>query len=121
MPEASLADLLPLGPDGTNYRRLTGDGVTNHGSFGRNFLEIEPQLLTDLTAAAMHDIAHLLRPAHLSQHGPSWPTRRPPRTTATYTHLLKNAWSRPGALPMCQDTGTAIILGKQGQYVLTDG
>ena len=67
MPEFSYTDLLPLGADGTSYRRLTGDGVMSHGSFGRKFTEIEPQVLTDLTAAAMHDIAHLLRPAHLAQ------------------------------------------------------
>ncbi|HYB48569.1 MAG TPA: hypothetical protein VED20_14655, partial [Streptosporangiaceae bacterium] len=63
----SYTDLLPLGADSTSYRRLAGDGVTSHGSFGRKFLEIEPQVLTMLTAAAMHDIAHLLRPAHLRQ------------------------------------------------------
>ena len=67
MPEFSYCDLLPLGQDGTSYRRLASEGVTNRRSFGRNFLEIEPHLLTDLTAAAMHDIAHLLRPAHLRQ------------------------------------------------------
>ena len=67
MPEFSYADLLPLGEDATGYRQLSSDGVTARRSFGRNFLEIEPQVLTGLTAAAMHDIAHLLRPAHLRQ------------------------------------------------------
>ena len=62
MPEFTYTDLLPTGADGTTYRRLTSDGVRNHGSFGRNFLEVEPELLTLLTSTAMHDIAHLLRP-----------------------------------------------------------
>ncbi|MGH3179974.1 MAG: fumarate hydratase, partial [Streptosporangiaceae bacterium] len=67
MPEFSYSDLLPLGHDATSYRRLSSDGVTARSSFGRNFLEIEPQVLTLLTSAAMHDIAPLLRPAHLRQ------------------------------------------------------
>src|SRR6266536_374124 len=67
MPEFSYSDLLPLGHDATSYQRLSSDGVTARSSFGRNFLEIEPQVLTLLTSAAMHDIAHLLRPAHLRQ------------------------------------------------------
>ena len=75
MPEFTYTDLLPLGQDGTSYRRLTSDGVTSSSSFGRNFLQIEPQLLTGLTAAAMHDIAHLLRPAHLASSGRSSTTR----------------------------------------------
>jgi len=67
VPEFMYSDLLPLGQDGTTYRQLASDGVTSRNSFGRNFLEIEPQLLTVLTSTAMHDIAHLLRPAHLRQ------------------------------------------------------
>ena len=67
MPEFSYTDLLPTGADDTTYRRLTSDGVGNHDSFGRKFLEVEPKLLTLLTSTAMHDIAHLLRPAHLRQ------------------------------------------------------
>ena len=67
MPEFSYSDLLPLGQDATSYQRLSSDGVTARSSFGRNFLEIEPQVLTRLTSAAMRDIAHLLRPAHLRQ------------------------------------------------------
>ena len=123
MPEFSYCDLLPLGQDGTSYRRLTSDGVRNHSSFGRNFLEIEPQLLTDLTAAAMHDIAHLLRPAHLRQLRSILDD---PQASANDRYvardLLKNACiAAGGVLPMCQDTGTAIVMGKRGQHVLTDG
>ena len=123
MPEFTYADLLPLGPDGTSYRRLTSDGVRNHSSFGRNFLEIEPQLLTDLTAAAMHDIAHLLRPAHLSQlRSILDDPQASPNDRYVARDLLKNACiAAGGVLPMCQDTGTAIVMGKRGQHVLTDG
>ena len=123
MPEFSYADLLPLGQDGTRYRRLTSDGVRNHSSFGRNFLEIEPRLLTDLTAAAMHDIAHLLRPAHLSQlRSILDDPQASPNDRYVARDLLKNACiAAGGVLPMCQDTGTAIVMGKRGQHVLTDG
>src|SRR5437773_9830832 len=123
MPEFSYSDLLPLGHDATSYQRLSSDGVTARSSFGRNFLEIEPQVLVGLTAAAMHDIAHLLRPAHLRQlrsilDDPS----SSPNDRYVARDLLKNACiAAGGVLPMCQDTGTAIVMGKRGQHVLTDG
>src|SRR6266581_345914 len=123
MPEFSYSDLLPLGHDATSYQRLSSDGVTARSSFGRNFLEIEPQVLTLLTSAAMHDIAHLLRPAHLRQlrsilDDPS----SSPNDRYVARDLLKNACiAAGGVLPMCQDTGTAIVMGKRGQHVLTDG
>ena len=123
MPEFSYADLLPLGQDVTSYRRLTSDGVTARSSFGRNFLEIEPQVLTLFTSAAMHDIAHLLRPAHLRQLRSILDD---PEASANdrfvALDLLKNAnIAAAGVLPMCQDTGTAIVMGKRGQQVLTGG
>ena len=119
----SYADLLPLVADGASYRRLTGDGVTSHGSFGRKFLEVEPQVLTVLTAAAMHDVAHLLRPAHLSQlRSILDDPEASPNDRYVARDLLKNACiAAGGVLPMCQDTGTAIVMGKRGQHVLTDG
>jgi fumarate hydratase, class I len=123
MPEFSYSDLLPLGPDATSYQRLSSDGVTARSSFGRDFLEIEPQVLTLLTAAAMHDIAHLLRPAHLRQlrsilDDPD----ASPNDRYVARDLLKNACiAAGGVLPMCQDTGTAIVMGQRGQHVLTDG
>ncbi|MGH3276536.1 MAG: fumarate hydratase, partial [Streptosporangiaceae bacterium] len=67
MPEFSYADLLPTGPDTTEYRLLSSDGVTVREALGRVFLEIDPGVLTLLTATAMRDMAHLLRPAHLRQ------------------------------------------------------
>src|SRR5881398_407564 len=123
MPEFSYSDLLPLGEDATSYKQLSSDGVTARSSFGRDFLEIEPQVLTLLTSAAMHDIAHLLRPAHLRQlrsilEDPS----SSPNDRYVARDLLKNACiAAGGILPMCQDTGTAIVMGKRGQGVLTDG
>src|SRR2546429_3509607 len=123
MPEFSYSDLLPLGHDATSYRRLSSVGVTARSSFGRNFLEIEPQVLTLLTSAAMHDIAHLLRPAHLRQlRSILDDPEASPNDRYVARDLLKNACiAAGGVLPMCQDTGTAIVMGKRGQHVLTDG
>ncbi len=123
MAEFSYTDLLPLGADETHYRRLAGEGVRNHVSFGRKFIEVEPQLLTDLASTAMHDIAHLLRPAHLSQLRSILDDREAsPNDRYVARDLLKNACiAAGGVLPMCQDTGTAIVMGKRGQHVLTDG
>ena len=123
MPEFSFTELLPTGADETTYRRLSSDGVTNHASFGRNFLVVEPQLLTLLTSAAMSDIAHLLRPAHLRQlRSILDDAEASPNDRYVARDLLKNACiAAGGVLPMCQDTGTAIVMGKRGQQVLTDG
>jgi fumarate hydratase, class I len=119
----SYSELLPTGADETTYRRLSSDGVTNHASFGRKFLEVEPQLLTLLTSTAMHDIAHLLRPAHLRQlRSILDDPEASPNDRYVARDLLKNACiAAGGVLPMCQDTGTAIVMGKRGQHVLTDG
>jgi fumarate hydratase class I len=123
MPEFSYSDLLPLGPDTTDYRLLTDNGITVRQSLGRNFLEVEPEVLTQLTSAAMRDIAHLLRPGHLQQLRS---ILEDPEASGNdrfvARDLLKNACiAAGGVLPMCQDTGTAIVLGKRGQHVLTDG
>src|ERR1700759_3079841 len=123
MPEFSYSDLLPLGEAATRYQRLSSDGVTARSAFGRNFPETDPQLLTSLTAAAMHDIAHLLRPAHLRQlRAVLDDPEASPNDRYVARDLLTNACSAAGGvLPMCQDTGTAIVMGKRGQHVLTDG
>jgi fumarate hydratase, class I len=124
MPEFRFTELLPTGPDATEYRRLDGaDGVTVRQAFSTNFLEVDPQVLTLLTREAMRDIAHLLRPAHLSQLRSILDD---PEASANDRYvardLLKNACiAAGGVLPMCQDTGTAIVMGKRGQHVLTDG
>ena len=122
MPQFEYEDLLPLGADNTAYRLLTSEGVrTVEGPDGREFLEVAPEALRLLTETAMHDIAHYLRPAHLTQ------LRRiidDPQASNNdkfvALDLLKNAnIAAGGVLPMCQDTGTAIVMGKRGQRVLT--
>ena len=124
MPEFAYEDLLPIGEDQTPYRQLSSEGVrTVEGPGGRTFLEVDPEALTLLAETAMHDIAHFLRPAHLAQ------LRRildDPEASNNdkfvALDLLKNAnIAAGGVLPMCQDTGTAIIMGKRGQHVLTPG
>ena len=123
MPDFSYTDLLPTGPDGTEYRLLTSEGVRVTGALGRDFLQVEPEVLTRLTATAMHDIAHLLRPAHLRQLRSILDDPEASGNDKFVAgDLLKNACiAAGGVLPMCQDTGTAIVMGKRGQQVLTDG
>ncbi|MEO6627215.1 MAG: fumarate hydratase [Aquihabitans sp.] len=116
-------ELLPLGPDATTYRRLPIEGVSTVDAAGHTFLQVEPQVLTALASEAMHDIAHYLRPGHLAQLGRILDD---PDASANdrfvALDLLKNAnISAGGVLPMCQDTGTAIVKGKKGQFVLTGG
>jgi fumarate hydratase class I len=120
----SYAPLLPLGDDSTEYRLLTSSGVdVVAGPGGRRFLTLESAALRLLTAEAMHDIAHYLRPAHLAQlrsiiDDPA----ASPNDRFVALDLLRNAnIAAGGVLPMCQDTGTAIVMGKRGRYVLTDG
>jgi fumarate hydratase, class I len=115
------SDLLPTGPDETPYRLLTTEGVESVEAAGRRFLQVDPSVLRLLTAEAMHDIAHYLRPAHLAQ------LRRiidDPEASGNdrfvALDLLKNVnISAGGVLPMCQDTGTAIVMGKKSEGVLT--
>jgi fumarate hydratase class I len=123
MPEFSYTDMLPTGADETEYRLLTADGISVAKALGREFLQVEPEVLTELTAAAMHDIAHLLRPAHLRQlRSILDDPEASPNDKFVAGDLLKNACiAAGGILPMCQDTGTAIIMGKRGQQLLTDG
>ena len=123
-PTYRFSPLLPLGPDQTEYRLLTTDGVAAvEGPGGRRLLTVEPEVLTRLTAEAMHDIAHFLRPAHLTQlrsivDDPA----ASPNDRFVALDLLRNAnIAAGGVLPMCQDTGTAIVMGKRGRHVLTDG
>jgi fumarate hydratase, class I len=123
MPEFRYADLLPLGADATEYRQLTSDGIATHSAFGRDFLEVEAGVLTLLTQTAMRDIAHLLRPGHLRQLRSILDDPEASGNDRFVARdLLQNACiAAGGVLPMCQDTGTAIVMGKRGQQVLTDG
>ena len=123
MPEFAFTELLPLGPDSTDYRLLTTDGVSTVQTAAGDFLRVEPQALTLLTETAMRDIAHLLRPAHLQQlRNILDDPEASDNDRFVALDLLKNAnISAGGVLPMCQDTGTAIIKAKKGQFVLTAG
>jgi fumarate hydratase class I len=118
MPEFSYTDLLPLGADDTTYRLITKDGVSTRQSLGKTFTEIEPAVLTQLTSTAMHDIAHLLRPSHLGQlRSILDDPEASPNDRYVARDLLKNACiAAGGVLPMCQDTGTAIVMGKRGGH-----
>jgi len=123
MAEFRFQDMLPVGHDDTPYRLLTTDGVGTLDAVGHQFLTVAPEALTLLTSTAMRDIAHLLRPGHLAQLAKILDD---PEASANdrfvALDLLKNAnISAGGVLPMCQDTGTAIVVGKKGQYVLTGG
>jgi fumarate hydratase class I len=123
MADFTYTDVLPLGADETPYRLLTTEGVSTIEAAGRTFLQVSPDALRLLAYEAIHDIQHLLRPAHLAQ------LRRilddpqaSPNDRFVALDLLKNAnIAAGGVLPMCQDTGTAIVMGKRGQHVLTDG
>jgi fumarate hydratase class I len=120
----SYSPLLPTGDDLTEYRLVTDEGVdVVHGPGGRRFLTVEPTAMTQLTAEAMHDIAHFLRPAHLGQlRSIIDDPKASPNDRFVALDLLRNAnVAAGGVLPMCQDTGTAIVMGKRGQHVLTDG
>ncbi|GAA1598252.1 fumarate hydratase [Actinoplanes couchii] len=120
----SYSPLLPTGADQTEYRLVTDEGVdVVEGPGGRRFLTVEPAALTQLTAEAMHDIAHYLRPAHLAQlRGIIDDPKASANDRFVAMDLLRNAnIAAGGVLPMCQDTGTAIVMGKRGRHVLTDG
>ncbi len=123
MAEFSFTGLLPLGHDDITYRKIGDGGVVSRGALGRKFLEIEPEVLTLLTRTAFRDIAHRLRPSHLRQlRSILDDPEASPNDRYVARDLLQNAnIAAGGILPMCQDTGTAIVMGKRGQHVLTDG
>jgi fumarate hydratase class I len=116
-------DLLPLGADDTPYRLIATEGVSTFEAGGYSFLRVEPEALTQLTREAMRDIAHLFRPGHLAQLAKI--LEDPEASDNDHfvaTELLKNACiSAGGVLPSCQDTGTALVKGKKGQFVVTGG
>ncbi|ADD45999.1 fumarate hydratase [Stackebrandtia nassauensis] len=116
-------DLLPLGSDDTEYRHLGTEGVEVVEAAGRRLLTVDGDALSRLAAEAMHDISHLLRPAHLRQLASILDDPEASGNDKFVAlDLLKNAnIAAGGVLPMCQDTGTAIVMGKRGRHVLTDG
>jgi fumarate hydratase class I len=123
MAEFSFTELLPLGRDDTTYRKIADGGVETTSAFGKTFLNVDPEALTLLSQTAMRDIAHLLRPSHLRQlRAILDDPEASPNDRYVARDLLQNAnIAAGGVLPMCQDTGTAIVMGKRGQQVLTDG
>ena len=126
-PEFAYTDLLPLLEDPyatTTYRRLSGDGIsTVDGPDGHTFLRVDPEALRLLTATAMRDISHLLRPTHLAQVAAILddPEASDNDRFVALELLLNANIAAGGILPSCQDTGTAVIAAKKGQFVLTDG
>ena len=123
MPDFVFSEIFPLGPDNTEYRLLSKDGVSEVETPLGTFLKVAPEAITLLTQTAMRDIAHLLRTDHLQQLSN---ILSDPEASANdrfvALDLLKNAGiAAGGVLPMCQDTGTAIVKGKKGQFVMTGG
>ena len=120
-PEFTYEDLLPIGPDTTEYRLISNAGVSTFTADGKEFLKVSKDAINNLTQVALHDISHYLRSEHLQQLSK---ILSDPEASANdrfvALDLLKNAnIAAGGILPMCQDTGTALIMGKKGQYVLT--
>jgi len=120
-PQFSYSDLLPIGEDKTKYRNIGKVGVSVIKLGDREFLQVAPEALTLLTETAIHDISHYLRAEHLQQLANILKDpEASPNDRFVALDLLKNAnISAGGILPMCQDTGTALVMGKKGQYVLT--
>jgi fumarate hydratase class I len=120
---ASASSLFPLGPDTTPYHKISDQGVKVQEMGGHSFLVVEPEAIRLLAKQALIDINHLLRPGHLAQLAKILDD---PEATSNDKFvafdLLKNAnIAAGGILPMCQDTGTAIVMGKKGRFVLTNG
>ena len=127
MADFDYSEILPLGQtdisESTPYRLLGTDGVSTFEAGGEQFLRVEPEVLSMITATAMRDIAHFLRPGHLQQLANILDdTEASDNDRFVATELLKNAAiAAGGVLPGCQDTGTAIVKGKKGQLVVTTG
>src|SRR5215471_11280326 len=115
--------LFPLGKDTTTYRKLTAEGVRVEKALGRDVLMIEREALRLLAEAAFVDINHLLRPGHLASLKAivEDPQASDNDKFVAYDFLKNANIAAGGVLPMCQDTGTAIIMGKKGRLVWTDG
>jgi fumarate hydratase class I len=115
--------LFPLGPDATPYKKITAEGVRVENVLGKDMLVVSREALRSLSEAAFGDINHYLRPGHLKQLRSILDDKEASDNDKFVAFdFLKNAnIAAGGVLPMCQDTGTAIIMGKKGARVLTDG
>jgi fumarate hydratase, class I len=122
-PAFAFSELLPLGPDTTVYRSLGSDGVSTFETPDGTFVRVDPEAIRRLTAEAMREIAHFLRTDHLRQLRSILDDPEASENDRFVAlDLLKNsAVSAGGVLPMCQDTGTAIVKAKKGQFVFTGG
>ena len=123
LPPYRHSPLFPLGKDVTPYRKLTAEGVRLEKAFGKEFLVVERAALRLLAESAFVDINHFLRPAHLKQLRKiiDDPEASDNDRFVAYDFLKNANIAAGGILPMCQDTGTAIIMGKKGRLVWTDG
>ncbi|WP_270937514.1 fumarate hydratase [Falsiroseomonas oryzae] len=115
--------MFPLGADPTPYRKLDIQGVSTVQCDGRTIVKVTPQALEQLAFAACRDVSHLLRPGHLQQLANILKDpEATPNDRFVALDLLRNAnIAAGGVLPMCQDTGTAIVFGKKGQRVWIEG
>ena len=123
MVDPAFLDMLPLGPDTTTYRKLSSDFVSTTQFQGEEIITVDPEGLRLLSEEAFRDINHLLRPGHLAQLAQILddPEASDNDRFVAYD-LLKNAnIAAGGVLPMCQDTGTAIVMGKKGRRIWTNG
>jgi fumarate hydratase class I len=123
MTDFEFTEILPLGPDDTPYRKISDDGISTFDTPNGRFLHVSLDALTTITREAMREIAHFLRPGHLQQlRNILDDPEASDNDTFVALDLLKNAAiSAGGVLPMCQDTGTAIVKAKKGQFVFTGG
>jgi fumarate hydratase class I len=123
MPEFQFQEMFPHGEDITPYRRIEGDFVAADSFRGQSVLTVEPAALTRVAAEAVRDVSHLFRPGHLAQLRLIFDDpEASPNDRFVALNMLKNANISAGmVLPSCQDTGTAIVIGKKGQRVWTGG
>ena len=125
MTDFAFTELLPIDHHhtGTTWRPITTEGIRPVTAAGRRFVEVDPGVLRALTREAFRDISHLLRSSHLQQlRNILDDPEASPNDRFVALDLLKNACISAGRiLPMCQDTGTAIVMGKKGEHVLTGG
>lgn len=121
MPEFEFSEIFPLGKDTTPYRLVATEGVSTFDTPEGTFLKVSPEAITRITQEAMRDIAHFLRPGHLQQlRNILDDPEASDNDRFVALDLLKNsAIAASGILPMCQDTGTAIVKGKKGQFVFS--
>jgi len=123
MPEFHFQEMFPLGPEDVPYRCLTTDYVASGSFAGETVVTVAPDALTLLAAEAFHDVSHLLRPSHLRQlRAILDDPEASSNDKFVALDMLKNAnIAAGGVLPMCQDTGTALVFAKKGQRVWTEG